>query len=165
AVVQEIIKTVQAKKQTVKSFKRAGFRKRPRDKNEHRISPCLSTPKKKKAKVCAKAYTEKSNPSSPCPGSPSQCQVDREELLFIRNRFNRLLSCNDYPDYRLFFLAKVYAILLEHEFNQAITSEETPPTKKLSRQAWASRNKKQRREEEQIEMSQKATRCLCTQDK
>ncbi|CAG8544462.1 11598_t:CDS:2 [Ambispora leptoticha] len=70
AVVQEIIKAVQAKKQTVKSFKRAGFRKRPLDKNEDRISPCLSTPKK--AKVCAEAYTEKSYPSSPCPGSPSQ---------------------------------------------------------------------------------------------
>ncbi|CAG8625303.1 6697_t:CDS:2, partial [Paraglomus occultum] len=46
-------------------------RKRPRDKDEHRISPCLSTPKKK-AKVCTKAYTKKSNPSSLCPGSPSQ---------------------------------------------------------------------------------------------
>nr|CAG8570074.1 10225_t:CDS:2 [Entrophospora candida] len=62
AVVQEIIKTVQAKKQTVKSFKRAGFRKRPLDKNEDRISPCLSTPKKAK----------KSYPSSPCPESSSQ---------------------------------------------------------------------------------------------
>ncbi|CAJ0644359.1 2103_t:CDS:10 [Entrophospora sp. SA101] len=70
AVVQEIIKTVQAKKQTVKSFKRAGFRKRSLDKNEDRISPCLSTPKK--AKVCAEAYTEKSYPSSPCPESSSQ---------------------------------------------------------------------------------------------
>ncbi|CAG8620838.1 4193_t:CDS:10 [Ambispora gerdemannii] len=45
--------------------------KRPLDKNEDRISPCLSTPKK--AKVCAEAYTEQSYPSSPCPGSSSQC--------------------------------------------------------------------------------------------
>nr|CAG8666822.1 10528_t:CDS:2 [Entrophospora candida] len=70
AVVQEIIKTVQAKKQTVKSFKRAGFRKRPLDKNEDRIPSCLSTPKK--AKVCAEAYTEKSYPPSPCPESSSR---------------------------------------------------------------------------------------------
>ena len=69
-MVQEIIKTIQTKKQTAKSFKRAGFRKRPLDKNEDRISPCLSTPKK--AKVCAEAYTEKSYPSSPCPESSSQ---------------------------------------------------------------------------------------------
>ncbi|CAG8592524.1 2405_t:CDS:10, partial [Acaulospora morrowiae] len=57
AVIQEIIKTVRAKKQTVESYKMAGFRKRPLDKNEDRVYPCLSTPKK--AKMCAEAYTEK----------------------------------------------------------------------------------------------------------
>ncbi|KAG9288578.1 hypothetical protein G9A89_008450 [Geosiphon pyriformis] len=37
---------------------------------------------------------------------------------------------------------------------EAVTSEETPPTKKLSRQARARRNKKQRREQEQIVIHQ-----------
>ncbi|CAG8713074.1 5760_t:CDS:2, partial [Ambispora leptoticha] len=73
AVVRETIKTVQAKKQTVESFKRAGCRKRPLDKNEHRIFSCLSTPKK--AKVCAEAYAEKSYPSPPCPGSPQESDL------------------------------------------------------------------------------------------
>jgi hypothetical protein len=62
------MKVVQAKKQT-KSYKRAGFRKRPLDENDCYLSPCLSTPKK--AKVCAEAH-EELHPSTPCPGSPSE---------------------------------------------------------------------------------------------
>ncbi|CAG8606628.1 2026_t:CDS:2 [Funneliformis caledonium] len=45
AMVKETIKAVQSKKQIAESFKRAGFRKRPRDENKYQI---CSTPKKTK---------------------------------------------------------------------------------------------------------------------
>jgi hypothetical protein len=62
------MKAVYTKKQTTKSFKGAGLRKRPLDENEFQIPPCLKTPKK--AKICAEANAQNSYPSSPCPGSP-----------------------------------------------------------------------------------------------
>ncbi|CAG8699506.1 3960_t:CDS:2, partial [Acaulospora morrowiae] len=70
AVVRETINVIQAKKQTPELFKKAGFRKRPRDKNEHQISFCLTTPKK--AKICEvhSEDSEESHLSTPCPGSP-----------------------------------------------------------------------------------------------
>ncbi|RIA92110.1 hypothetical protein C1645_821191 [Glomus cerebriforme] len=66
-VVRKTMKVVQVKKQT-KSFKKAGFRKRPLEENQHRLSLCLPTPKK--AKVCTEANVERSYPSSVCPESP-----------------------------------------------------------------------------------------------
>ncbi|GBC07074.1 hypothetical protein RclHR1_07230001 [Rhizophagus clarus] len=68
AVVRETIKAVHTKKQTTKTFKGAGFRKRPLNEDVFQISPCLTTPKKNKKR--AKAKTQNSYPSSPCPGSP-----------------------------------------------------------------------------------------------
>lgn len=68
AVVRETMKVVRVKNiKNKQSFKKAGFRKRPRDENQIRLFPCLPTPKK--PKVCVKANAEKSHPSSPCPGS------------------------------------------------------------------------------------------------
>ncbi|RHZ54764.1 hypothetical protein Glove_423g77 [Diversispora epigaea] len=74
AVVRETIKAVQEKKKTVDKFKKAGFRKRPRD-NSDQLSLCLMTPNKpkkaKKVKACADAHYEDSEESR-LSGSPSQ---------------------------------------------------------------------------------------------
>ncbi|GES85767.1 C2H2-type zinc finger transcription factor [Rhizophagus clarus] len=69
SVVQETAKIVQTRGQATKSFKSVGLRKRPRDGGQHKLSACMSTPKK--VKVCAKMNTRRSYPSSPCPGSPN----------------------------------------------------------------------------------------------
>lgn len=67
AVVRETMKAVHTKKQTIKSFKGAGIRKRPLNEGEFQIPSCLTTPKK--AKICAEEKAQNSYPSSPCPGS------------------------------------------------------------------------------------------------
>ncbi|GBB99867.1 hypothetical protein RclHR1_03660014 [Rhizophagus clarus] len=66
AAVRETMKVVHVKKQ-MKSFKKAGFRKRPLNENQNRLFSCLPTPKK--AKIYVEANAEKSYSSSPCPGS------------------------------------------------------------------------------------------------
>ncbi|CAG8583215.1 11344_t:CDS:10 [Funneliformis mosseae] len=61
------MKAVHTKKQTIKSFKEAGIRKRPLNEGEFQIPSCLTT--LKKAKICAEEKVQNSYPSSPCPGS------------------------------------------------------------------------------------------------
>ncbi|CAI2175886.1 19774_t:CDS:2 [Funneliformis geosporum] len=70
SVVQETVKMVQTGGQSTKSFKSVGLRKRPRDDGQHKLSACMSTPKK--VKLCTKVnITRRSYPASPCPGSPN----------------------------------------------------------------------------------------------
>ncbi|PKY29497.1 hypothetical protein RhiirB3_53872 [Rhizophagus irregularis] len=60
---------VQTAGQTTKAFKSAGLRKRPRGEGQHKLSECMSTPKK--AKLCTKVNNTRPYPASPCPGSPN----------------------------------------------------------------------------------------------
>ncbi|CAB5396375.1 unnamed protein product [Rhizophagus irregularis] len=70
SAIQMTIEMAQTKRQAVKSsFKGAGYRKRPREEDQHQMPACLSTPKK--IKRCAKVNDKRPYPSSPCPGSPS----------------------------------------------------------------------------------------------
>ncbi|CAG8477854.1 10374_t:CDS:2, partial [Acaulospora morrowiae] len=68
SVVRETMKIVQKGGQMNKSFKSAGLRKQSRDKSQHHLSECMSTPEK--ARVC-KVSTKRSYSASPCPGSPN----------------------------------------------------------------------------------------------
>ncbi|CAG8561366.1 8290_t:CDS:10 [Ambispora leptoticha] len=70
SVVQETVKMVQTGGQATKSFKSVGLRKRPRDESQHKLSACMSTPKK--MKLCTKVNNiRRSYPASPCPGLPN----------------------------------------------------------------------------------------------
>ncbi|RIA87204.1 hypothetical protein C1645_740297 [Glomus cerebriforme] len=72
SAVQETVKMVQTGGQatkSTKSFKSVGIRKRPRDESQHKLSACMSTPKK--VKLCKVNNIRRPYPASPCPGSPN----------------------------------------------------------------------------------------------